>query len=172
MKWLAYAAAGILLIALAIVAVGFLLPEQHTAAVRAHYRQPPDSLRHALTTIEEFTAWRTGLDSVQLLERAPPRWREFASWGQLTMVLEESSPARVVSRIDDPAADFGGTWTWDIAPDASGSVVTITERGEVYNPLFRFMSRFVFGHYTGLETYARDLGRHFGEDVQPERVAE
>ena len=31
---------------------------------------------------------------------------------------------------------------------ASGSRLSITERGEVYNPIFRALSRFVFG-YTG-----------------------
>jgi hypothetical protein len=32
------------------------------------------------------------------------------------------------------------------------------------------MSKFLFGHYKSMETYARDLGRKFNEDVTPERV--
>jgi hypothetical protein len=43
---------------------------------------------------------------------------------------------------------FGGTWTIEIAPSANGSTVTITERGEIYNVIFRTLSKFVFG-YTG-----------------------
>ena len=41
----------------------------------------------------------------------------------------------------------------------SGTRVSITERGEVYNPIFRFLSRFVFGHTGTMETYLRDLAR-------------
>jgi hypothetical protein len=46
----------------------------------------------------------------------------------------------------------------------------ITEDGEVYNPLFRFMQRVIFGPYGTLERYQRDLGRKFGDTVVPERV--
>ena len=31
--------------------------------------------------------------------------------------------------------------------------MTITERGEVYNPIFRFVSRFVLGHEKTINTY-------------------
>jgi hypothetical protein len=57
-----------------------------------------------------------------------------------------------------------------VAPRGERTLLRITEEGEVYNPLFRFMSRYVFGHYRTLEQYARDLGRHFGEDVTPVRA--
>ena len=52
-----------------------------------------------------------------------------------------------------------------------GSTVTITENGTVSNPLFRFMSKFVFGHYRSLETYARDLAKRFRDNAEPERVS-
>ena len=39
----------------------------------------------------------------------------------------------------------------------AGTVVTITENGEVYNPLFRFMAHYVFGHEGTIETYLRQL---------------
>jgi len=38
----------------------------------------------------------------------------------------------------------------------------------VKNVLFRFMSRFIFGHPATLDQHLRDVGRRFGEDVQPE----
>ena len=59
-----------------------------------------------------------------------------------------------------------------IAPsDDGGSVVTITERGSVYNPVFRFVSRFILGHTATMETYLRSLGHRFGGDVTPTLVA-
>lgn len=170
-KVLSYVIASVALLALAIVVTGYLLPEKHSASVRAHYNTSPQDLYNTITDVENGAQWRTGLDSVQLLEQTPPTWREFASWGNLTMVMDEAtSPSRIVSRIADQGQGFGGLWTYEIVPDATGATVTITEDGEVYNPLFRFMSKFVIGHYKSLETYAVDLGRKFNQAVEAERV--
>lgn len=170
-KVLSYVIASVAFLALAIVVTGYLLPEKHSASVRAHYTTAPQELYNAIVDVESGAQWRTGLDSVQVLASEPLRWREFASWGNLTMVMDEAtSPSRVVSRIADQGEGFGGIWTYQIVPDATGATVTITEDGEVYNPLFRFMSKFVIGHYKSLETYAADLGRKFNQTVVPERV--
>jgi hypothetical protein len=74
---------------------------------------------------------------------------------------------RSVAAIADPNLPFGGTWTTEIAAADGGSIVRITEDGKVRNPVFRFMSRFVFGYTSTMDTYLRDLGRKFGEAVQP-----
>jgi hypothetical protein len=46
-----------------------------------------------------------------------------------------------------------------------GTRVTITERGFVTNPIYRVMSRFVFGYHGAQEDFLRALGRWFGQDV-------
>ena len=38
-------------------------------------------------------------------------------------------------------------------------MVTITEHGQVFNPVFRVMSRFVFGHTATIEAYLTNLAR-------------
>jgi hypothetical protein len=68
----------------------------------------------------------------------------------------------------DKNAPFGGTWTFEIAPAGNGSELRITEDGEVYNVIFRFMSRFVFGYAGSIEGFFRDLGKKFGEQPQME----
>ena len=171
LKVLGYVIAGVAFVALAIVVIGFLLPEKHSASVRAQYNASPQQIYDAIVDVERGPEWRSGLDSVQVLERTPLKWRESAEWGTLTMVMDEATPSsRVVSRIADEGEGFGGTWTYEISPHDAGSTLLITENGEVYNPLFRFMSKFVFGHYKSLETYATDLGRRFNETVQPVRA--
>ena len=171
MKWLLVVLAVVVVIIVVIITIGFALPKRHTAAVRARYSQPRDSLYGAIVDVESGPSWRTGMKRVDVMKREPLTWKETASWGELTMVMDEAVPStRVVSRIADESGGFGGVWTYEIAGDANGSVLTITEDGEVFSPVFRFMSKFVFGHYKALETYARDLGRRFGEDVAPERV--
>ncbi len=101
------------------------------------------------------------------------RWRETAEWGTFTFVRDEDvPPQRIVARIADESEGFGGTWTYELAasPDQKRSTVTITENGTVSNPLFRFLSKFVFGHYTSLETYAQDLAKRFGGNAEPVRI--
>jgi hypothetical protein len=46
-----------------------------------------------------------------------------------------------------------------VTPSGSGTLVRITEHGEVYNPLFRVLSRFVFGHTSTMEQFLRNLER-------------
>ena len=60
-------------------------------------------------------------------------------------------------RIADPDLPFGGTWTYELKPDGGGTQLVITERGEVYNPIFRFMSRFVFSHTATMERFVASL---------------
>jgi hypothetical protein len=67
---------------------------------------------------------------------------------------------------------FGGRWEFDITPaGADASRVTITERGWVSNPIFRFVSRYVMGHTASLEAYLRALGKQFGSEPTPTVVA-
>lgn len=71
-----------------------------------------------------------------------------------------------MTRIADKDLPFGGTWTYEVNRLPSGATLKITENGEVYNVLFRFMSRFVFGHHATIETYLKYLGRKFRELVK------
>ncbi len=48
------------------------------------------------------------------------------------------------------------------AGDNTGTRLTITENGEVYNPIFRFMSRFVFGHTATMDQFLSDLKKRVG----------
>ena len=47
----------------------------------------------------------------------------------------------------------------DVSPEATppGSELTITEDGEVSNPIFRFISRFVFGHAATIEGFLKSV---------------
>jgi hypothetical protein len=73
-------------------------------------------------------------------------------------VVEQSVPnQRLVTRIADKALPFGGSWTYELTPTQTGTSLRVTENGEVYNPVFRFMSRFVFGHQRTMDGYLADL---------------
>ncbi len=120
----------------------------------------------AITAVDDFPHWRSGVAAVTPVEAegGGRRWREHESArpgdrGITYEVVEATPPRRLVTRIADAGLPFGGRWEYEITPEAGGSRLTITEHGEVYNPLFRFMSRFVFGHTATIDKYLAALER-------------
>ena len=167
MKWVLLTVGILALLVGAIVIVGLLLPRDHLASTTTRIIAPPDSVWEALVNVSEYPRWRPDVRSVDVLPtEGALRWRERGGDGAITFErAEEQRPHRLVTRIVDETLPFGGTWTYDLASDAGGTGLTITERGFVTNPLFRFMSRFVFGHHRTQEDFLRALGRRFGHDV-------
>lgn len=160
---LAFAATAIGLVVL----VGYAQPVEHVAAARADVPAEPPVVFEAIVSYERHPDWRPSVDSVRALDRpdGDPGWVEFGSAGPLPMELTESrSPEHIVTTIAPGDLPFGGTWTYDLEPTETGTRVTITERGEVYHPIFRFVSRFLIGHHATMTTFLEDLGRHFGQE--------
>jgi uncharacterized protein YndB with AHSA1/START domain len=163
MKWLLIALAVLAGLVLLMALVGLMLPKGHVATRRATFKRPPEELWAALTDVERFPEWRPDLEKVERL--SDTRWVETGSYGRMELErVEADPPRRLVGRIA-PGLAFGGSWTYELAREGDGTVLSITENGEVYNPIFRFLSRFVFGHTATLEQYLKALGKKFGEDV-------
>jgi uncharacterized protein YndB with AHSA1/START domain len=170
-KWAAIIVGALALVVALVAGIGAMLPVGHLASRRVRLKAAPEDVWRSITTIEAFPSWRSEVARVERLpdREGQPVWREHGAHGAITFEQSEAiSPRRLVSRIADPDLPFGGTWTYEITPEAGGSAVTITERGEVRNVAFRFMSRFVFGHATTIEGYLRALGKKHGEVVVPE----
>lgn len=147
-----------------VVGVGYALPVKHTATRTANVRAPRDSVYALITNFTAFPTWRAGVTSVETVAHADGvvSYREKGKDGDILYVVDESvAPSRLVTRIADAKLPFGGTWTFDLTERDGQTEVRITEHGEVYNPLFRFMSRFVFGHTSTIDAYLVDLSRRF-----------
>ncbi|MEN8376016.1 MAG: SRPBCC family protein [Gemmatimonadota bacterium] len=149
-----------------IIVVGLFLPRDHAASVEVTYATAPPEVWAAMERVEEYPAWRRGIDSVALLQDRDGRraWREFTGRGGMSMGVEESDPGRRwVVRILDDDLPFGGTWTYELSPDGAGTRLVLTEEGSVYNPIFRFVSRFIMGHDATMRAWTDDLRAHLGE---------
>ena len=163
LKWIGVAAAVLAALVLVVALVGAALPRAHVASRSAHVAQSPQEVWRTITRVSQFPRWRPDVRAVELLpDRAPgagASWRETGANGRITYeVVEAEPPRRLVTRIADDALPFGGRWTYDLAPAPDGgTTVTITEHGEVRNPLFRFASRFVFGHHATMDAYLKAL---------------
>ena len=164
MKWIFLIAGGLALLIAVVALVGSRLPRAHRATRQAHYRQKPEAVYFTLAGPVD---WRSDVKSFGNLPDRDGRkqWWERDTHGQTVTyeLLEDKMPSRRVVRIADRGLPFGGTWTFDIAPAPEGCMVRITEDGEVYNVIFRFMARFFFGYTASIEGYLRDLGHRFGE---------
>jgi hypothetical protein len=161
--WIFVVLAGLLIL---LVLIGWLLPKNHVATRQGRYRQPPEAIWKAITDVDAMPSWREGLKSVKHLpdKNGLPVHLEVTDIGEIPMeTVEMTPPRKLVSRIADPKLPFGGTWTFEIAPTAEGSTLRITENGYVTNPVFRFLSRFVFGHTGTIESYLKSLAKKFGE---------
>jgi hypothetical protein len=162
--WVFVALAGLLIL---VTVIGWLLPRDHVATRIGRYRQRPEVIWKAITDVDAMASWREGLKSVERLPdlNGLPTHLEITSDGKVPMeTMEMDAPKKLVTRIADPKLPFGGTWTYEIGPTSEGATLRITERGYVTNPFFRFMSKFVFGQTSTMESYLKSLAKKFGEE--------
>jgi uncharacterized protein YndB with AHSA1/START domain len=169
-RWMIWLLAGVGavagMIALAAI-IGTFLPETHTAARTLRLRQAPEAVWQAITDRAQQSAWRTELQSI---ERFPERggrevWQEvYRNGDRLTLEASEvSPPRRLVTHVADADAPFSGRWEYELTPAEGGCYLTITEIGQIPNPLFRFVNHFVIGQATTIERYLKALAAKFGE---------
>lgn len=171
MKW-ALACVFVLIGLVALVAVvGAILPKDHVASRKADYAASPKSVFAAIVDVAAQPTWRKDVERVELLPDVDGhrRFREHSRHGKITFeVVEQKENERLVVRIADDDLPFGGVWTYELKEHGTGCELRVTERGEVKNVIYRFMSRFVFGHTRTMEGYLVALGTKLGEQVVPE----
>ena len=152
--------------------IGALLPREHTATRSLVLRRSASELFGVARDLAHHSEWRHDVRTVEILSAAgaPVRYREVSGHGAIVYTLRsEEPPHRLVTAIDDPSQPFGGTWTIEFTPAGEGSTrVRITEQGYVGPALFRFLSRFVFGHTRTMENYLRHLAAKFQQPASIE----
>jgi hypothetical protein len=164
MNWVLLIGAGLALLVAIVAVAGAMLPRDHHATRQARYRQGPEAIYFVLAGPVD---WRSDIKASGSLPDRDGRkqWWEQDSHGHKVAyeLVEDKMPSRRVTRIAEKNLPFGGTWTVDIFPATEGSIVRITEDGEIHNVIFRFMARFFFGYTASIESFLRDLGHRFGE---------
>jgi uncharacterized protein YndB with AHSA1/START domain len=154
-------------IVLIVLLVGWSLPVKHTATGEATFKSSPESLYQLITDVDRFPQWRSSVKSAERLpdSAGKKRFREVGSDGTILYEVDSAVPAqRLVTRIADKSLPFGGIWTHELIPRGDSTTLRITENGEVYNPIFRFVSRFIFGHTATIEKYLADMRKVAGNN--------
>jgi uncharacterized membrane protein len=154
-----------------VLIIGAILPRRHVVSRRIVLHRPADEIYQSVRDFNAAPSWRPDIERVEMIATTDNhvRFREYAKHGAVTYDLVEDQPGEgMVTRIADLNLGYSGSWTYTFAKDGAGTRVQITEAGDVSNPFFRFMSRFVFGQSGTIEKYLIALGKKFGEDVSPQ----
>jgi hypothetical protein len=173
--WLLVLVVAIVCLALvaAVWIVGSSLPVHHTASMAACLQRPRQDVWNRLVQVERFADWRPEIESAERLPSAGDRdvWREVSRFGRVEAQVAHKLPLeRLVVQMVPEERSFRGSWTYELADCPGGTRLTVTEEGEVHNPFFRFMTRYIFGYHKTMADYLRAMARSFGQDVTPERV--
>ena len=163
--------AGLLVLAGIIALIGSRLPRSHVASRSIHLRRSPHDVYAVVRDFSSAPKWRADVKrmEVEAPQGGPVYFREEGKNGTVNYELVEDVPAqRMVTRIRDTDLGYAGQWTYMFTPENGGTRVTIREDGEVSNVLFRFMSRYLFGQTSTIDSYLTSLAKHFGENATPQ----
>ena len=163
--------AALVLAVLLIALLGWRLPKQHSVSRSVLLHKSPESVYGVARNFETMPKWRADVREVKITTQGDGRlhFREEGKHGAVNYELAEDIPGRrMVTRIMDTDLGYAGKWTYVFAAEGPDTRLTITEDGEVSNVIFRFLSRYAFGHSATIDSYLTSLGKQFGETVTPE----
>ncbi len=169
MRILLIVVAGIVLLVLTVVVIGSFLPKRHVVSSSASYRATPEHLFSLITGPQD---WRPDVVHCESVPSGDGRelMRETTRDGKTITyeLLDRIPPWSVKRRISTGNLPYSGTWTFSLQAHEGMAIVQITEDGEVYNPVFRFVARFILGHTRTMDFYLRALGNATGQGIEVE----
>jgi hypothetical protein len=158
MKWV-FISLGILIVLIAIIyLIGSLMNVKHVATIQREFKKTSSNeILSLITNYKEYASWRSGIK--ELTVDSVNHWTEKNSHGDKVSYRLEmgDEKGKLMTRILNKDLTYGGFWEFTITTMDDGCSVKIVENGEVYNPLFRFMAKYIFGHETTLKNYMNDL---------------
>ena len=146
--------------------VGWFLPADHVATRTCTFAFPREVVWKVIRDVEYAANWRADVKRVELVPDVggKPGYREHGAHRAVLYAIDEDvAPSRLVTRIADPNLPYSGAWTLELVESGGGCELTITERGRVTNPIFRFLSNTVFSTTSTMERYLDDLGAHLAK---------
>lgn len=156
-RWLLVAVGGLIAVIAAVWLIGTGIRQDHRATASRELPIRVDQVWKRITDLDDFARWRPDVDTVELIQRPSnllPAWRERGSGGVLAIEATVVEPlTRLVFEIIDEGQPFGGSWTYLLEPADSGTRLTITEDGEIYHPIFRFVAKYVLGYDGTINRY-------------------
>jgi len=154
MNWLIAAGCVILAISGLVAFVGLQLPRQHVVSRSRRFNVPVDAAWDVISDVLGAASWRTDLKAVESVDL--DHWRDVPVKGRAILYkrVEAHAPWRLVIRIADRSLPYTGSWKLELSEDGKNAVwLTITENGEVANPILRLLSKYVFDQAKSIDQY-------------------
>jgi hypothetical protein len=141
------------------------LPRDHKQTRAGRYTADRDAAWAALSALDGPVAWRSDLTGREQLPdvRGHAVWRETWPDGESVSweTVEAVGSRKLVRCVVDQGADYGGCWTIEVAPRASGSVVTVTEQLTIHDAWYA-RTHTVEDRRERLDAFLEALGAQLG----------
>lgn len=162
---------GLLVLLLAVFAVGFMLPERYDAMVSVTFTSPPEKVWAAISDYETHPMTGTQRKSTQKQpeEGGLPVWVEDLGATKVTVrTLSATAPTHMKRNMIDSVVHLNVDCEFRIEPANGGSRVTATSRTTVPSgnwraPLFRVTLR-MGGGEKGFRDYWSSVAKSLGEE--------
>ena len=160
MKWLIIILAILALLILVILIIGKLLPSKHTVFQEQEFKTSRAILWKSIRNFKDYPQWRTKLKKLTVIDET--QWTEVDNRGDsITLgIIEADVENRLAVKIMDETLPFGGTWVYELNGTDNSVTLKITENGEVYNPIYRFIGYFFMDQSATIKQYLNDLTSH------------
>jgi Polyketide cyclase / dehydrase and lipid transport len=152
---------------LGVLVIGSLLPKRHVVSRSASFHATPERLFSLIAGPQDWRPDVLRYETVpdaggRELMRETTRDNETITYEVLDRIPFKSLKRRIATE----KLAYAGTWTYSLQPEGGITVVRVTEDGEVYNPVFRFMSHFILGQTHTMDAYLSALGKATGKDIE------
>jgi ribosome-associated toxin RatA of RatAB toxin-antitoxin module len=167
MKWLLIIVGILLLPVLGLLVMGLLQPVKHSVTRSIRLKEKPEAVFALIADMTNAPAWSSTVEKVEPLPARDGHAmaRCTLKWGGMQMVMTQiecTPPARLVTSMAKDNGTLLGTWTYQVTPEAGGCSVSLTEEGELKNPIFRALAR-MRGLDANIVQTLSDLAKKFGE---------
>ena len=153
-----------------ILGYGYSLPVEHKITMQRHYNNTPDEIWRLISDYRKYSQWRENVYEVTDMPSNGKydAWKEVDADGHSVPyeIVGYSPGKQLIIEITDSALPYRGTWTFDLLPDKTGTVMKITENGKIDNLLLRVVAHFVTGYTSGMNSWLNSLDNKFALDAR------
>lgn len=145
---------------------GTTVPEVHEATGSRTIDAPVGEVFTLVADPRKGLEWRENVAEVKHYEdhgEGLARWTEVWKDGNSFnfAITEHARDERLKITINDVHGHFSGSWTYEFKPDSGRTIVAITERGHIPNPLIRAMHNLTADPAGPLTKNLVELESHF-----------
>ena len=141
--------------------VGALMSRDHVGRGEAVIAAPIDEVWEAVSGFDSMGEWAPDVANMTRVADVGglPSYEMHGGSSTITFTFTEvTAPNRLVVKLEDDSASYGGEWLYELAPAENGTLVRITEEGWTEPAYFRFMLR-IFGYDRTINAYLEALQR-------------